>query len=103
MRAEKRAETAEALCESLKTQLKESQSEASTLKAKLAKCESALADKDVTIDNLKGDLNARSKECGDLKETNRILQRSNEQLEKTIKELEDKLNMLSRESSLKNG
>lgn len=84
-RAEKRADTAEALCESLKTQLKESQSEANTLKAKVAKYESALTEKDVTIDNLKNDLNARSKECGDLKETNRILQRNNEQLEKTIK------------------
>jgi chromosome segregation ATPase len=69
----------------LKTQLKESQSEANTLKAKVAKYESALSEKDVTIDNLKNDLNTRSKECGDLKETNRILQKNNEQLEKTIK------------------
>jgi F0F1-type ATP synthase membrane subunit b/b' len=61
MRAEKRAETAEALCGSMKAQLKESQAEASTLKAKLAKCESALSEKDVTIENLKGDLNTRSK------------------------------------------
>lgn len=66
-RAEKRAETAEALCESLKSQLKESQSEASSLKARLAKAESANAEKDLTIDNLKSDLNSRSKECGDLK------------------------------------
>jgi hypothetical protein len=32
-----------------------------------------------------------------------MLNKTNEQLERTIKELEDKLNMLSRESSLKNG
>jgi hypothetical protein len=51
----------------------------------VAKYESALSEKDVTIDNLKNDLNTRSKECGDLKETNRILQKNNEQLEKTIK------------------
>ena len=32
-----------------------------------------------------------------------MLKKTNEQLERTIQELEDKLNMLSRESSLKNG
>lgn len=32
-----------------------------------------------------------------------MLKKTNEQLERTIKELEDKMNMLSRESSLKNG
>jgi predicted RNase H-like nuclease (RuvC/YqgF family) len=32
-----------------------------------------------------------------------MLKKTNEQLERTVKELEDKLNMLGRESSLKNG
>jgi multidrug resistance efflux pump len=77
MRAEKRADTAETLCESMKTQLKESQAESSSLKAKVAKYELSLSEKDTIIDNLKNDLNARSKECGDLKESNRILQRNN--------------------------
>lgn len=40
---------------------------------------------------------------GDLQESNRILKKTNEQLERTVKELEDQLNMNSRESSLKNG
>lgn len=54
---------------------------------KVAKLESTVEEKDLIIENLKNDLNLRSKENGDLHQSNRIIKKTNEQLEKTIKEL----------------
>ncbi len=68
------------MCEGLRSQLKQAQTEASGLRGKVSKYEATIAEKDTIIQNIKNDLNTRSKECGDLKETNRILQRNNEQL-----------------------
>ena len=60
MKAEKRAESAESLCDNMRNQLKESQSEVSALKMQVAKCETTIQDRDVAIENLKSDLSRKS-------------------------------------------
>jgi predicted RNase H-like nuclease (RuvC/YqgF family) len=57
---------AEGLCDSLKGQLKEAQSETSALRTQVARHEATIQERDLTISNLKSDLNQRSKENGDL-------------------------------------
>ncbi len=49
MRAQKRAETAENMCQGLRNQLKQSQTEASSLRGKVAKYEATIGEKDTII------------------------------------------------------
>lgn len=49
MKAQKRAETAENMCEGLRSQVKQAQTEASSLRGKVSKYEATIAEKDTII------------------------------------------------------